>query len=273
MIEGQSATDGVYALECGKTYTIYSNKTLNASSETGLVIEESSSKNGYTVGDEKYAYKYVVTFEDTITNGTEIEFDHKHATKAFSTDDTHTDTDKVWVVCDGEANAEAECIAYLDTDGTYYYGDAPTKEDVTTEVYFGAVAKVTDFFFTKKDDKSGAKVSPENMVIGENYVVNATIAVTIDNKVSNFAITKEINFAARPLDKCDVYLVNGETETKLDVKNGTVTVPADTFGYNKAEQAPVIVIRNDANTHPIGLLPPSNDTAIASNPIDGVVPG
>ncbi|MEE5993907.1 MAG: hypothetical protein V3G42_11790, partial [Oscillospiraceae bacterium] len=38
---------------------------------------------------------------------------------------------------------------------------------------------------------------------------------------------------------------NGETETKLTVKNGAVTIPANTFTYNGTAQKPEIVIKNN----------------------------
>ena len=236
-----NAADGVYLLKIGKTYTIYSDETLTPNTTTGLDISTQTDKE---FGGKTYNYKYAVEFADTIADDAEFSFDHKHAAKAFSTDADHTDTDKVWAYCEGEPSEAAGCVAYLDTDGTYYYGEAPTADEVKLSEYFGATASVTDFFFTKKGDVNGSKVSPENMEIGETYVVNATIAVTIDNKVSNFAITREINFSARPLTECEVFLKNGETETPLTVNNGAVTVPADTFTYNGSEQKPEIIIKN-----------------------------
>ena len=241
VIEGQEATEGVYKLECGKTYTIYSDESLEPSITDGLDITTQRNK---AFGGKTYNYKYTVEFADTITDGTEIAFAHKHAAKAFSTDATHTDLDKVWVYCEGEPSEQAGCVAYLDTNGTYYYGDSPTADDVKLSEYFGASAEVKDFYFTKKGDANGSKVSPENMKIGEKYVVNARIAVTIDSKVSNFVITKEIEFAARPLTMCEVFLKNGEKETKLPIRDGAVTVPANTFTYNGEQQKPEIVIRN-----------------------------
>ena len=241
VIADQEVTDGVYSLECDKTYTIYSDETLTPNTTAGLDISTQTDKE---FGGKTYNYKYTIGFANSIADGTEFSFDHKHAAKAFSTDADHTDTDKVWAYCEGEPSEAAGCVAYLDTDGTYYYGEAPTADEVKLSEYFGATASVTDFFFTKKGDVNGSKVSPENMEIGETYVVNATIAVTIDNKVSNFAITREINFSARPLTECEVFLKNGETETPLTVNNGAVTVPADTFTYNGSEQKPEIIIKN-----------------------------
>ena len=242
VIADQTAEEGVYSLQCGKTYTIYSNESLLPNDSTGLDISTSTNKQ---YEGETYNYKYTVAFANTIADGTEYEFAHKHAAKAFSIDADHTDTDKVWVYCEGEPSEDAGCVAYLDTDGAYYYGDAPTIADVKLSDYFDATADVTDFYFTKKGDVSGTKVSPENMEIGTTYIVNATIAVTIDNKVSNFAITREIVFAARPLTMCDAYLVEGENETKLDIVDGVITVPDDKFTYTGEEQAPVIVIKNN----------------------------
>ena len=239
-----SKTDGVYNINCGNTYVIYSDKSLTPSVKTGLKF---GTETDETYGEKTYNYKYTVHFADYIVDGTKYVFAHKHATKSFSTDDTHHDTDKVWVYCEDEGmtSDDAKQLVYLDTDGTYYYGDAPTDEDIILNEYFGAVPTIQNFYFTKKGDASGTKVSPKNMEIGATYIVNATISVNIDNKISNYAISKEIIYAAKPLSMCDIYLVNGKNETKLDVVDGKITVPADTFTYNKEEQAPVIVVKNN----------------------------
>ena len=43
---------------------------------------------------------------------------------------------------------------------------------------------------------------------------------------------------------CEVFLKNGEKETKLPIRDGAVTVPANTFTYNGEQQKPEIVIKN-----------------------------
>ncbi|MBR4626517.1 MAG: hypothetical protein IKO47_02210, partial [Ruminococcus sp.] len=249
VVEPDAVEEGIYTVTAGKTYTIYSNITLIPEDKTGLTIMQGE-------GNENYKYMYSVTFAKSLTDGTQINFDHKHAVGAFSTDTTHTDTDKVWVKCDGEPNEAAKCVAYIDTEGTYYYGEAPTDADIVLSEYYGAVPSVAEFFFTKKGDATGAHVSAENMEIGETYVVNAIISVDLGNDVvSNLAITKEIAFEARPMTMNEYYLVTGYTdegepiigENPLEIVDGVITVPAETFTYNGEDQLPDIVIVNPGN--------------------------
>ena len=246
------------ALTCGETYYIYSNKTLDYETDIldGLTVSSTTLKNK-VVNGVKYNYMYTIKTTTDVPSKKHIKFAHKHAAEAFNKDNEHTTTNQVWVKCVGEPSSEAGCVAELITKDIYYYGEAPTDNDITLARYYGATPGIKDFYFTLKGDEGATRLKASQLEVGNDYIVNGVIAVAIDDKVTYIAIEKEISYQAKPINDCNISVKNGneyipvsykqvwvEEEDKFVDDKSTIVIP-DIFTYNSFNQSPVIVVKND----------------------------
>ena len=237
--------DGVTAADPYETLVIYSNKELETDDQYAEVVQ-TTRNGGYTYNDANYKYMYTVTFTDpdAVAEEEAVTFRHEH-TYGTPYQGQGDDTDKLFTDCTGETEKYTATVAQLKTDDVYYYGDVPTVDDVAVPATLPkGILKVEPKDISLKN--TATNVTQPGFSGYGKYLVTANVDITMEGgNIVPCYITKEVEYKARPLAECEVYLVTEDDEIKLDVVDGAVTVPEDTFTYNGEEQQPEIQIRNN----------------------------
>ena len=233
--DGTEITD-TSALTVG-TYYIYTNKSI-ADSDVTEALSMGYKKN-QTYNGTKYQYRYEIEVPEVPEDGYVLSHTNNWVGKV--------ETSNTSVLLIGEDGVFGNIGAELKGEGTYYYGDQPSADSVQITDGFESVVSVGEVYFAQAN---GTKV--ETPEIGKSYYLTAEVFVDKSAEIEDpnedtsvFYLKQKVNYVKRPLEKCEVYLKNGDEETKLTVKDGAVTVPANTFTYNKEAQKPEIIIKNN----------------------------
>ena len=236
-----TAEEGTYTIEGAHTYYLYTNKSVVDND-----IIDSSAKNKKYDGNT-YSYRYTIEIPAIpAEEGYVISHANNWAGRVMTGDTTklHVTEDGIW--------DNAVTAAVLKGERDYYYGDQPEISDVTITDGYGSIVTVDEVYFS---NSQGTRVTKP--VSGEKYYVTAKLIVDQsaaeedpNNDTSVLYLKKEIEYKARPLDKCNVYLVetteNGEKETPLTITENGVTIP-DKYTYTTKEQTVTVRFKNPAN--------------------------
>jgi len=258
----QKNTNGVFDVKAGDKFYLYTDMAVVPDNIVGK-----SATTNVEYGGTSYAYRYEITIPDVpadLVQGQAAVYNltHSYATRVISAANGSTETDKIYVRDDNQADAADILIATFDNktgafgNGVeYYYGNAPTEEnDVIITPQYGATASIYDFYYYRADDANKTRLAAKDLEAGTEYFVKAEINVTLTDgngkeDVVQAYIEKKIKYVARPLAECEVYLVDedgNETELTVNKTTNSVTIDANTFTYNKNEQKPNIVVKSPA---------------------------
>jgi hypothetical protein len=250
--------DGAFDVKAGDEYKLYTDLTVAEDS-----IVNKSYITAQTFNQVEYGYCYTIKVPD-VPSDDGYTLSHSYATMVISAYDNSDVRDKAYVRDNGQVKPVTAIVAEFKSntgvDGLgkqYYYGNAPTINDVLTYDKLGATVEKEDFYFyLASDTEQKTRLNANQLEAGNTYIVRADVPVTLSNGTKTQAyIEKEIEYVARPLAECQVYLADEKgNETELAVVNNAVTISKNTFTYNKNEQKPNIVIKSpayDANNLPI----------------------
>ncbi len=241
-------TDAVYKLNNG-SYRIFSNETLVSRDDR---FEMSRRDGSYYVDGRSFSHRYIVDLVD-INNGDdvsdEITVEHVHEISVT----TNTAKDAVVAECTGETGESitSATLAEFNIADSYYFGDYPTKDDVTidNDNNFGYTASVSDFYFTEKGKT--AKLQPSDMELGKQYTVNMYVTVKDDTRedIGIFLISKDVNCVPRPFNECTFKIGDTTLEVKSDDETGYyVEAPEKILTYNKQSQLPNVTVTAGASS-------------------------
>lgn len=245
--------NGIYTVKASDVIKLYSKQVV---AQDGTVVSDTVQKN-QKYNEENYDL-YTINIPDVPSEESYI-ISHTHATKVISAVDADSsEKDKAYVVDQNDATSTPQLVATLSDENngikdTYLFGEAPTDNNVSlTSGTYGTSTKLTDFYYYLKGDPTSARLTdPNQLTVGNTYVVVANIEVKLGTGDPVHAyITKEFKYEARPLSECEVYVEGSEAPLDID-EEGNVNVPD--FTYNKTEQKPNIIIKNTVHGTTIEL--------------------
>lgn len=262
VVAGATPEDGKYKFEENKTYTVYSNKTLQFDDESAgnFDVAFSTSSNGFTQGGATYKYKYTVTVNE-LTEDIAVAFKHVHDIKIYGYDTNDVEKNMIHLTCEGEPaptggeqdeniHNNAYVIARLGAEGEYYYGEAPGSENVLPTDYAKAFDVTIEqdsieMYYTKKGQFNGTHLGLPDLEVGNEYTAWAIVPVTYGKKTTEVRITKDFRYSPRPLRTCKVYYLDEEGKEQpcdVDDKGNVTGIPP--YVYNGKKQGPTIVVRD-----------------------------
>lgn len=252
---------------------IYSDQTITGNISQ-VQLQESTTSGGYEYNGETYKYKYDVTYSENLRTGDTVTFSHVH-----EYGNPHVDIEEkpdiIIADCTGESGEEVGTveIAQLKPDEVYYYGDLPTvKEVVVAPAQMPkGITSIDPVSLSIK--KKGKTTTQDYFTDFGTYELSAIVNVVCGGKTYPISITKEVEYAPRAVEDCKFFLQlpddevmvaseeqqeSDEQQVKykyipLEVENGIITLPENSFVYNKEEQKPVIVVKNTVNGEVVEL--------------------
>lgn len=288
-LEAKTDAYGKYVL-IGGTYYVYTNKNIaDDCADSAIIKGMAYGTSDKTYNGKTYNYRYTIELPIMAADQKEGGYVLTHANN-YNATVLAGERDKLYL---GEDGKLGKVVATLKTDETYYYGDKPSVDDVVFEegcdYLKGKVVTVDSVYFT--DTVTNNRIDYENLKIGSTY--NMTAAVYVDKNGKNdennsdagvLYLKKSVKLEARPLQMCDIYLVDKgqtfavnpgfvatqpESETNKRFLNGTrigvaknyqqdtsnkyyLTIPEDTYTYNGTEQGPVLAFVNPGNHDIVG---------------------
>ncbi|WP_296584484.1 dockerin type I domain-containing protein [Ruminococcus sp.] len=269
---------------------IYSDQTI-AADISQVQLKESTTSGGYEYNGETYKYKYDVTYSEELRTGDTVTFSHVHEYGNPHVD-IEEKPDIIIADCTGENGEEVGTveIAQLKPDEVYYYGDLPTVEEIVVkpEQMPKGITSIKPVSLAIK--KKGKTTTQDYFTDFGTYELSAIVNVVCGGKTYPISITKEVEYAPRAVEDCEFFLqvpddevmvaseaqpeseqqesYEQQSEPKqqesdeqqgnykyipLVVEDGIITLPENSFVYNKEEQKPVIVVKNTINGKPTEL--------------------
>ncbi|SEK22105.1 dockerin type I repeat-containing protein [Ruminococcus albus] len=269
---------------------IYSDQTI-AGDISQVQLKESTTSGGYEYNGETYKYKYEATYSDELATGETVTFFHVHEFGNPHVD-IEKQPDIIVADCTGEKGEDVGTveIAQLKPDEVYYYGDLPTADDVVImpEQMPNGITNIKPVSLSIK--KKGKTTTQDYFTDFGTYELSAIVNVVCGGKTYPISITKEVEYAPRAVENCEFFLQVPDDEVMvaseeqpeseqqesyeqqsepeqqesdeqqgnykyipLEVENGIITLPENSFVYNKEEQKPVIVVKNTVNGEVVEL--------------------